>query len=311
MLKGRSVKIIAIVYAILAALFYGFSAPLSKLLLDHISPYFLSSLLYFGAGIGMGLIVLLNKKQREVPLSKTYKKKDIKYIVLMIILDIIAPILLMTGLLSTTASVASLLNNFEIVFTAIIAMIFFKEIIGKKMWISIVLIVVAGTLLTFEDFTGFTISIGAIFVLLASLAWGLENNCTRMLSHGNPLYVVILKGIGSGLGSFIIALSLNELYGQWYYLVLALLLGFFSYGMSLYFYISAQRYLGAARTSAYYAIAPFAGSIFSFLILKDTLSIIFAIAFIVMSIGTYLAIKENQQNQSAVELMNETLETNQ
>lgn len=310
MLKGTSVKIIAIVYAILAALFYGFSAPLSKLLLDYVSPYFLSSLLYFGAGIGMGLIVLLNKKQREVPLSKTYKKKDIKYIVLMIILDIIAPILLMTGLLSTTASTASLLNNFEIVFTAIIAMIFFKEVIGKKVWISIVLIVVAGALLTFEDFTGFTISIGAIFVLLASLAWGLENNCTRMLSHGNPLYVVILKGIGSGMGSFIIALSLNELYGQWYYLVLALLLGFFSYGMSLYFYISAQRHQGAARTSAYYAIAPFAGSIFSFLILKDTLSIIFAIAFIVMSFGTYLAIKENQQNQSEVALNNDNLETN-
>lgn len=310
MFKGKSVKIIAIIYAILAALFYGFSSPLAKLLLEHISPYFLSSLLYFGAGIGMGIIVLLNKKQREVPLNKTYKKKDIKYIVLMIILDIIAPILLMTGLLSTTASTASLLNNFEIVFTAIIAMIFFKEIIGKKMWISIVLIVVAGALLTFEDFTGFTISIGAIFVLLASLAWGLENNCTRMLSHGNPLYVVILKGLGSGLGSFIIALSLNELGGAWYYLALALLLGFLSYGMSLYFYISAQRHLGAARTSAYYAIAPFAGSIFSFLILKDKLSIIFAVAFIVMSIGTYLAIKENQQNQSEVALNNDNLETN-
>ena len=308
MFKGKSVKIIAIIYAILAALFYGISSHLDKVFLEHISPYFLSSLLYFGAGIGMGIIVLLNKKQREVPLNKTYKKKDIKYIVLMIILDIIAPILLMTGLLSTTASTASLLNNFEIVFTAIIAMIFFKEIIGKKMWISIVLIVVAGALLTFEDFTGFHISIGAIFVLLASLAWGLENNCTRMLSHGNPLYVVILKGLGSGLGSFIIALSLNELGGAWSYLVLALLLGFFSYGMSLYFYISAQRHLGAARTSAYYAIAPFAGSIFSFLILKDTLSIIFAIAFIIMSIGTYLAIKENQQQQ-ATELKNqETLE---
>jgi drug/metabolite transporter (DMT)-like permease len=93
-------------------------------------------------------------------------------------------------------------------------------------------------------------------------------------------------------------------------LALALLLGFLSYGMSLYFYISAQRHLGAARTSAYYAIAPFAGSIFSFLILKDKLSIIFAVAFIVMSIGTYLAIIENQQNQSEVALNNDNLETN-
>jgi len=301
MLKGKNVKIVAIIYAILAALFYGFSSPLAKLLLDHISPYFLSSLLYFGAGLGMGLFVLLSKRQREIPLNKTYKKKDIKYIVLMIVLDIVAPILLMTGLLSTSASTASLLNNFEIVFTSLIAMIFFKEIIGKKMWISIFLIVIAGALLAFEDFTGFHVSLGAIFVLLASLSWGLENNCTRMLSHGNPLYVVILKGIGSGLGSFIIALSVNALYGQWYYLVLALVLGFFSYGMSLYFYISAQRHLGAARTSAYYAIAPFAGSIFSFLILKETLSFIFAVAFIIMSIGTYLAIRENNNLKLMVE----------
>lgn len=293
MLKGRNVKYIAIVYAILAALFYGFSAPLSKVLLNFISPYLMSSLLYFGAGIGMLLIVLLSKRQRELPLSKTYGKKDIKYIVWMILLDIIAPILLMLGLLRTNASTTSLLNNFEIVFTAIIAMIFFKEVIGKKMWISIALIVISGVLLSFEDFTGFHISFGAILVLLASLSWGLENNCTRMLSHGNPLYVVILKGFGSGLGSFIIALSLNELSAIWYYVLLALLLGFFSFGMSLYFYISAQKTLGAARTSAYYATAPFAGAIFSFLFLREAISIVFVIAFVVMAFGTYLAIREN------------------
>jgi drug/metabolite transporter (DMT)-like permease len=257
----------------------------------------MSSLLYFGAGIGMLLIVLLSKRQRELPLSKTYGKKDIKYIVWMILLDIIAPILLMLGLLRTNASTTSLLNNFEIVFTAIIAMIFFKEVIGKKMWISIALIVVSGVLLSFEDFTGFHISFGAILVLLASLSWGLENNCTRMLSHGNPLYVVILKGFGSGLGSFIIALSLNELSAVWYYVLLALLLGFFSFGMSLYFYISAQKTLGAARTSAYYATAPFAGAIFSFLFLREAISIVFVIAFVVMAFGTYLAIRENNASK--------------
>ncbi len=293
MLKNKSKKYIAITYAILAALFYGFGAPLSKLLLQHVSPYMMSSLLYFGAGIGMLLIILFNKKQREVPITMSFGKKDIKYIVLMILLDIIAPILLMLGLLRTTASTASLLNNFEIVFTAIIAMIFFKEVIGRKMWISIVLILVSGVLLTFEDFTGLHISIGALLVLRASLSWGLENNCTRMLSQGNPLYVVILKGFGSGLGSFIIAISLNQISTVWYYVILALLLGFFSYGMSLYYYISAQRHLGAARTSAYYAIAPFAGSIFSFIVLGETLSLVFAIAFIIMTFGTGLAIKEN------------------
>lgn len=298
MLKRNNKTFIAIFYAILAAIFYGFSSPLSKLLLNYISPYMMSSYLYFGAGLGMLIFVLLNKKQRPVSITQNFVKKDVIYIILMIILDILAPILLMLGLLKTNASTASLLNNFEIVFTAIIAMIFFKEIVGKKMWISIALIVASGFLLTFEDISSFQISIGALLVLAASLSWGLENNCTRVLSKGYPLYVVILKGLGSGLGAFIIALLLKQTTTIWYYALLALLLGFFSYGMSLYFYISAQRQLGAARTSAYYATAPFAGSIFSFVLLGEHLTLIFAIAFMVMMIGTWVAIKENQSHQT-------------
>jgi len=298
MLRNKSVRYIAIVYAILAALFYGFGTPLSKLLLVHISPYLLSSLLYFGAGIGMLFIVLFTKSQRKSRFVNEFKKRDLKFIILMIALDIIAPILLMIGLTTTNASTASLLNNFEIVFTGIIAMIFFKEIVGRKMWVAISLIVLAGAMLTFEDFTGFHISIGALFVLGASLSWGLENNCTRMLSKGNPLHVVVIKGLGSGLGSLIIALVVNQASVVWYFVILALLLGFVSYGMSLYFYISAQRQLGAARTSAFYAIAPFVGSIFSFIVLKDSLSIVFGIAFILMIFGTYLAIKENNSHQN-------------
>jgi drug/metabolite transporter (DMT)-like permease len=298
MLRNKSVRYIAIVYAILAALFYGFGTPLSKLLLLHISPYLLSSLLYFGAGIGMLFVVLFTKSQRKSRFVNEFKKRDLKFIILMIALDIIAPILLMIGLTTTNASTASLLNNFEIVFTGIIAMIFFKEIVGRKMWVAISLIVLAGALLTFEDFTGFHISIGALFVLGASLSWGLENNCTRMLSKGNPLHVVVIKGLGSGLGSLIIALVVNQASVVWYFVILALLLGFVSYGMSLYFYISAQRQLGAARTSAFYAIAPFVGSIFSFIVLKDSLSIVFGIAFILMIFGTYLAIKENNSHQN-------------
>jgi len=170
MLRNKSVRYIAIVYAILAALFYGFGTPLSKLLLVHISPYLLSSLLYFGAGIGMLFIVLFTKSQRKSRFVNEFKKRDLKFIILMIALDIIAPILLMIGLTTTNASTASLLNNFEIVFTGIIAMIFFKEIVGRKMWVAISLIVLAGAMLTFEDFTGFHISIGALFVLGASLS---------------------------------------------------------------------------------------------------------------------------------------------
>jgi drug/metabolite transporter (DMT)-like permease len=297
----KNIRIVATIYAILASLFYGFGTPLSKLLLEKVSPYMMSSLLYFGAGLGMLLIVILNKKQREVPITKSFSKNDVKFIVLMIVLDILAPILLMLGLLRTNASTASLLNNFEIVFTAIVAMIFFKEIIGKKMWLSIAFIMVSGVLLTFNDTTGIHLSFGALMVLGASLCWGIENNCTRVLSKGNPLYVVILKGFGSGLGSMIIAMSLNQYNAPVLYIVLALLLGFFSYGLSLYYYISAQKHLGAARTSAFYALAPFVGAIFSFFILGENPNIIFIAAFFVMILGTVFAIKDNIEHQNQLQ----------
>ncbi len=292
-MKKKTIIQIAISYAIVAALFYGLSAPLSKLLLNKISPYTLSSMLYFGAGLGM-LILVLGRKTKPKEIIQSFQSKDIRYIILMILLDILAPILLMLGLLTTNASTAALLNNFEIIFTGLIAMIFFKEQIGKKMWIAITIIIASGVLLSFEDISSFHISLGALLVLAASFSWGLENNCTRMLSHHDPLYVVILKGLGSGLGALFIAIALNEFGGQWIYLVLALLLGFVSYGMSLFFYISAQRYLGALRTSAYYATAPFAGALFSFILLRESISWAFVVACLLMALGTYFAIKENQ-----------------
>lgn len=293
-MSNRKRHLIPIFYALLAALFYGIGAPISKLLLAHISPYLMSSLLYFGAGFGMLIVTWVKPSQKKERLFASFGKKDIKYIILMILLDIAAPILLMIGLTKTTASTASLLNNLEIVFTALIALVFFKEVIGWKMWLAISCIVLAGVLLSFDSLNSLHLSVGALFVIAASLGWGLENNCTRMLSHHNPLHVVIIKGFGSGLGALMIALALNQFQVLWYYLLLALLLGFVAYGMSLYYYISAQRHLGAARTSAYYSTAPFVGALVSFLILKEALTSGFVIAFIVMAIGAYLAIKENQ-----------------
>jgi drug/metabolite transporter (DMT)-like permease len=92
-----------------------------------------------------------------------------------------------------------------------------------------------------------------------------------MLSLRDPLKVVVIKGIGSGVGALIIAIALNTVNFNIQYILLALALGFAAYGLSLFFYISAQRHLGAARTSAYYAAAPFIGSLISILLLKESL----------------------------------------
>lgn len=56
-------KTTAILLAVLAAAFYAVNVPVSKLLLKEISPTFLASLLYFGAGIGIGLLYCINPKK--------------------------------------------------------------------------------------------------------------------------------------------------------------------------------------------------------------------------------------------------------
>lgn len=285
----------AILYAILAALFYGVSSPISKLLLVKISPTFLAALLYLGAGLGMATLNLVRRapaKRSEAPLTR----KDLPYVIAMILLDIAAPILLMFGLTRTTPANVSLLNNFEIVATALIALFLFREPIGRRMWLAIVLITLSSLILSFEDASSLSFSIGSLLVLLASLCWGLENNCTRKLSLKDPLQIVVIKGFGSGVGSLLIASLMNELNGTLVYIALALVLGFFAYGLSIYFYILAQRDLGAARTSAYYAVAPFIGVGLSLLLFRQPFTTSFVTALGIMLLGAYFATFERHSH---------------
>ena len=157
----------------------------------------------------------------------------------MVILDIAAPIFLMIGLSHTTAANVSLLNNFEIVATSIIALLIFKERIGKRLWIAISLITLSSILLSVEDSSSFSFSFGSLYVLAACVCWGLENNCTRCLSKSDPLEIVVIKGFGSGIGSVIIGLAVGEALPLWGDILKILLLGFVAYGLSIYCYVYA------------------------------------------------------------------------
>lgn len=236
---------------------------------------------------------MTGKGKKEAPLTK----KDMPYTVGMVVLDIAAPIFLMVGLTMTTAANASLLNNFEIVATAVIALFIFREAISRRLWLAIVLVTISSAILSVEDVTSFTFSYGSIFVLLACVCWGLENNCTRMISHKDPLEIVVIKGFGSGLGSLVLAFFLGENALPLVYGVCTLLLGFVAYGLSIFFYIYAQRYLGAAKTSAYYALAPFMATALSLVIFREKPSISFFIALLIMAVGTYFASTDNAEEK--------------
>lgn len=279
----------AICLALLAAALYALNAPASKLLLRETAPTMLAALLYLGAGAGMAVVGLVRKARGKTKEVEKLTKKELPYTMGMILLDIAAPVLLMVGLSFTTAENAALLNNFEIVATALIALLLFRERISLKLWLAIGLITVSSILLSVEDAGSLSFSLGSVFVLLACLCWGLENNCTRKLSVKDPLQIVVVKGFGSGFGSLCIAFAVEETLPGLSAVLLSLLLGFVAYGLSIYFYVTAQRTLGAAKTSAYYAVAPFIGAGLSLLIFQDHPAVMFWIALGLMAAGAALA----------------------
>ena len=283
-------KIKAIIYAVLAALFYAINMPISKLLLQKVEPALMASFLYFGAGIGIGIIYLFGNKQKDD--KEKLSRQDMPYIIGMIVLDIAAPIFLMIGLISATSANASLLNNFEIVATSLIALFVFKELISSRLWIAIVLITLSSMLLSFEDISALKFSYGSILILAAAVCWGFENNCTRKISSKNTFQIVIIKGVFSGLGSLLVAVVKGENFPQIQYIAYALLLGFIAYGLSIFLYVRAQKELGAAKTSAYYAIAPFIGVLLSLIILQESVGIMYLVALLIMVIGTAIVIMD-------------------
>lgn len=290
-------KHLATVYAIAAAALYAINVPFSKMLLSHIGPTMMAAFLYLGAGLGLFVWDAVSKAAGKKTQAEPLTRKELPYTLAMILLDIAAPILLMFGIRSSAAANVSLINNFEIVATSIIALVIFKEVISKRLWIAIVLVTVASVILTFEGAGAFVFNTGSLFVFGACLCWGLENNCTKMLSSKSSAQIVIIKGTFSGLGSLIVAFLMGESVPGVLWLLWALLLGFVAYGLSIHFYIMAQKDLGAAKTSAYYSIAPFLGVAFGMLILGERPGIQFYAALMVMIVSTYFMIKDTVELQ--------------
>lgn len=165
-----------IVLAVIAAAFYAINAPVSKVLLDYMPPTLMAGFLYVGAGVGMGVIALVRKATNMKNTEATFSRSDIPYIIAMILLDIAAPICLMFGLSSTSAASASLLNNFEIVATALIALLVFKERISLRLWFGILFITLSCAILSFE------VRITVFFWLLICV------DCMCFVGRGEQLY---------------------------------------------------------------------------------------------------------------------------
>jgi len=286
-----------VLQALLAAIFFGASAPIAKLLLGgSMSPIFLAAFLYLGSGTGTFLVKLTQRMQAK-EVEADIKSPDVKWLAGAIITGgILAPIILMISLQNTPASTASLLLNFEGVGTTIIALLFFKEFISRRAWIAIIVITLASIFLSANFEGGFGLSLGALGIILACVLWGVDNNFTRNISGKDPLAIVAWKGLVAGTFSFSLALFLGNSIPSIGTIIGTLILGFVSYGLSTMLFIRSMRGLGAARTSALYGTAPLAGVVLSIFIFGEFPSFLFIIAAILMVGGALLLINEKHSH---------------
>jgi len=286
-MKSKNGK--GITLAIAAALCYSISSPLSKLMLDYLPSTLMAGFLYIGAGICMGLLFAIFKIFKISREEKKFEKKNLPYIILMVLLDIAAPILLLLGLKEMNASSVSLLNNFEIVATSLIAFLIFREKITWKTWISIGIVTIASLFLCIDDVSSFKFSWASLYIIGATICWGLENNCTRKLSDKDPLKIVFIKGIFSGLGSLIVGFCIGERITTVWPVFAVIGVGLVAYGLSIFSYVYAQRYIGAARTSVFYSIAPFVGTGLSLIIFLEKPSWAYFVGLVLMIVGAIFA----------------------
>lgn len=279
----------AAAFALAAAMLYAINIPFSKLLLAEVAPAMMAALLYLGAGLGLLLLGLITgERKTHTPLTK----KDAPFVFGMVVLDILAPILLMLGLRKTNAATASLLNNFEITATALLAALLFKERISRRLGFAIVLVTLASVTLCFETVGVLHFSHTSPLILAAACCWGLENNCTRMLSAHSSVQITTVKGLCSGIGGLLIAFGAGETFPSVTLLPYVLLLGFVSYGLSISLYIRAQRTLGAAKTSAFFSAAPFFGVLYGVLFLREQATVQFFLGLAIMVLATVLLVRD-------------------
>jgi drug/metabolite transporter (DMT)-like permease len=294
-----------ITFALLSALLFGASTPLAKSLLPQLAPMLMAGLLYLGCGVGLAAYAFLRSCSKEPgPREAALTRKDWPWLAGAIATGgVIGPVLLMWGLAITPASSASLLLNLEGVLTALLAWFVFKENFDPRIALGMALIALGGVCLSWMGRPEVGVPWGSLAIVGACLAWAIDNNLTRKVSAGDPVEIVMLKGLVAGTVNTVAALVLGARLPAWPSLLATGVVGFFGYGLSLTLFVLALRHVGTARTGAYFSVAPFVGAAISILFLGDTLTIGFGAAAALMATGVWLHLTERHGHEHRHEPM--------
>ena len=284
MLKKNEKK--GLLFAFLSAFLYDLNVPVSKYSLKTLSTNEILFLLYFGSAVGLFLLMLFNKKQK---FSLKPQKGESIFIIGVIIFDILAALFIVESLKYIDASTVSLISILEISFTIVISHFIFKTKISKNLIIAVILVSIGGILLSFDSSTEFKLSIASMLTVFATACWGLENNLTAKVSDKNPLLLVFYKCFAVAIFNLLFILNINifELFiNNWYLLVI----GFFTYGISILYYVYAIKYIGISKTSIVFSFSPVFGALISLVLFKEKITIYFVISLILMLMGIYFTI---------------------
>ena len=297
-----------VIYALLAAAFFGASTPFAKALLVDVHPIVLAGLLYAGSGIGLAIVQILRVSfvRKTEPVAWP-SRRDWGWLAAAIFFGgILGPVLLMYGLATTAASVASLLLNLESAFTALLAWFLFRENFDRRIAAGMAAILAGGVVLSVAPGNSGGLSSGAILVVAACLCWAIDNNLTRKVSASDAILIAGLKGVVAGAINLSLAISLGYAMPSFGRVGEAAAVGFFGYGVSLALFVLALRHLGTARTGAYFAIAPFYGGILAVWFFGDAVTVQLFIAAALMAIGLWLHLSEHHEHKHAHEEVEHT-----
>ncbi len=284
-----------ILAALAAALLFGAGTPFAKLLLGPVSPWLLAGLLYLGSGMGLATWRVLS---RASPVRM--RLAEAGWLAGAVIAGgMIAPILLMWGLVNMPASAASLLLNAEGVLTALIAWFVFRENFDRRIALGIASIVAGAMLLSWPEDTSFGSALPSFAVIGACLFWALDNNLTRKVALADASFIAMIKGLVAGAVNVALALLLGAVFPASWVALAAAGVGLLSYGVSLVLFVVALRHLGTARTGAYFSTAPFAGALISILLLGEHLTLQLVGAGSLMALGVWLHLTENHEHEHA------------
>lgn len=292
----------AILLALAAAGLFGASTPFAKLLLGSVDPWMMAGLLYLGAGLGLAAVHLSRTALRLPAVEAPLRRADMPWLALVIVAGgLLAPLLLMFGLSLTDAASASLLLNLEGLATMGIAWLVFRENVDRRLLLGAFAILAGAVLLSWEG--RMSLQWGALLIAGACLCWGIDNNLTRKLSSADPVQIAMLKGLVAGAINLLIALASGAVLPSAVTLLAAGVIGFLGYGVSLALFVLALRHLGAARTGAYFSLAPFVGAVLAVVMLGEAISVQLVVAGCLMAVGLWLHLSERHEHPHAHEAM--------